>query len=66
MNLSPSHHISRIKNAALRVPLWSLWYPVSLARCVVTAVLAGEGRRLLTAAFWHVAAGAFVLGIDGL
>lgn len=51
----------------IRVPLWSLYFPLVLVPdFVLRALLCAEGRkRLLKAQCWHFMGAMYLIGIDG-
>lgn len=60
-----TRRIVALRSPALRVPLWSLWFPLVLANAVL-AVLVVAPERLIVPAFWRTALAAYLLGIDGV
>lgn len=57
--------IINLRNPALRVPCWSLWFPIALASNIARTVLSGNADRLACASFWRLQVAVFVIGIDG-
>lgn len=58
--------IVEIKDPVIRVPLWSLWFPVVFIAFVVRALFHPQGRgRLLKAECWSFIAAIYISGIDG-
>lgn len=58
--------IIRIRNPAIRVPIWSLWFPVLLAELTVRFLFTSRGLgRLTTAGYWHTAGAIYLIGLDG-
>jgi hypothetical protein len=56
----------RIRAWWLRVPLWSVWFPlVALPHHLLVAALCYPWR-LFKSAFWRAAWGAYMMGIEGL
>ena len=60
-----TRHIIRIRPWWLRVPLWSLWFPLAAAGAVLTA-LTHYPHRLFVADFWATMGAVYTIGIDGI
>lgn len=60
-----SAYIIRIKADWLRVPLWSLWFPLTLPHFVFCGLRAGAWRRLLQAECWSNVFAMYLIGLDG-
>lgn len=58
--------IIRIEADWLRVPLWSLWFPLFLIPdFTLSAIMAGAWRRLLQAECWSNMFTMYIIGLDG-
>lgn len=57
----------RIRRDWLRVPLWSLWFPlVLLPDFTIRALACKEGRaRIVQAECWHNVFTMYLIGLDG-
>jgi hypothetical protein len=60
-----SAYVVRLKSPLLRVPLWSLLWPLRVFGCVVNAITSGNAHRLLAPRFWTFQLDMLVVGIDG-
>lgn len=60
-----TRHIVRIRRPWLRVPLWSVWFPVPACR-IILAALVSYPHRLVAVDFWRFMAAAYIVGIDGV
>jgi hypothetical protein len=58
--------IIRIRQPLVRVPLWSLWFPLfGLPHFLLHTLLAGHAKRMLHAGYWHTAFAIYQIGLDG-
>lgn len=61
-----TRHIVSIRHPALRIPLWSWWWPFAVLDCAVNTIAAGHWRRLFLREWWALQMVILEIGIMGV
>ncbi len=57
--------VMRIERDWIRVPIWSIVYPLTMIDFVVDSIAAGQWRRLFQAECWRNLFAFYLVGLDG-
>ena len=59
-------HIVRIRNPAIRIPLWMAYWPFAVLDCAVNTIASGNGKRLFLRDWWVLQMVVLEIGVMGV